>query len=57
MILFVEFIFQFQYIFLGHRAIRSATFLVLGGGDPTVSSNFAFSAFSKFPASFEVKSL
>ena len=57
MMLFVDFICQFQYIFLGHRAIRSATFLVLGGSDPTVASNFAFSAFSKFPASFEVKSL
>ena len=57
MMLFVDFICQFQYIFLGHRAIRSATFLVLGVSDPTVSSNFAFSAFSKFPASFEVKSL
>ena len=55
--LFVDFICQFQYIFLGYRAIRSATFLVLGVSDPTVSSNFAFSAFSKFPASFEVKSL
>ena len=57
MMLFVYFICQFQYIFLGHRAIRSATFLVLGGSDPTVSSNFSFSAFSKIPASFEVKSL
>ena len=57
MMLFVDFICQFQYIFLGHRAIRSATFLVLGVSDPTVSSNFAFSAFSKFLASFEVKSL
>ena len=57
MMLFVDFTFQFQHIFLGHRAIRSATFLVLGGSDPTVASNFAFSAFSKFPASFEVKSL
>ena len=57
MMLFVDFICQFQYIFLGHRAIRSATFLVLGVSDPTVSSNFAFSAFSKIPASFEVKSL
>ena len=57
MMLFVDFTFQFQYIFLGHRAIRSATFLVLGVSDPTVSSNFSFSAFSKFPASFEVKSL
>ena len=57
MMLFVDFICQFQYIFLGHRAIRSATFLVLGGSDPTVSSNFSFSAFSKIPASFEVKSL
>ena len=57
MMLFVDFICQFQYIFLGHRAIRSATFLVLGVSDPTVSSIFSFSAFSKFPASFEVKSL
>ena len=57
MMLFVEFIFQLHYIFLGHRAIRSATFLVLGVSDPTVSSNFSFSAFSKFPASSEVKSL
>ena len=57
MMLFIDFTCQFQYIFLGHRAIRSATFLVLGGSDPTVSSNFSFSAFSKFPASFEVKSL
>ena len=57
MMLFVDFICQFQHIFLGHRAIRSATFLVLGVSDPTVSSNFSFSAFSKFPASFEVKSL
>jgi len=55
--LFIDFTCQFHYIFLGHRAIRSATFLVLGVSDPTVSSNFAFSAFSKFPASFEVKSL
>ena len=57
MMLFVDFICQFQYIFLGHRAIRSATFLVLGVSDPTVSSIFSFSAFSKFPASFEVKLL
>ncbi len=57
MMLFIDFTFQFQYIFLGHRAIRSATFLVLGVSDPTVSSIFSFSAFSKFPASFEVKSL
>ena len=57
MMLFIDFTFQSHYIFLGHRAIRSATFLVLGGGDRTVSSNFAFPAFSKFPASFEVKSL
>ena len=57
MMLFVDFICQFQYIFLGHRAIRSATFLVLGVSDPTVSSIFSFSAFSKFLASFEVKSL
>ena len=57
MMLFVDFTCQFQHIFLGHRAIRSATFLVLGVSDPTVSSIFSFSAFSKFPASFEVKSL
>ena len=55
--LFVDFTFQFQYIFLGHRAIRSATFLVLGVSDPTVSSNFSFFAFSNFPATFDVKLL
>ena len=56
-ILFVDFIFQLHYIFLGHRAIRSATFLVLGVSDPTVSSNFSFFAFSNFPATFEVNLL
>ena len=55
--LFVDFICQFQYIFLGHRAIRNATFLVLGVSDPTVSSNFSFFAFSNFPATFDVNLL
>ena len=57
MMLFVDFICQFQYIFLGHRAIRSATFLVLGVSDPTVSSNFSFFAFSNFPVTFDVNLL
>ena len=57
MMLFVDFIFQLYYIFLGHRAIRSATFLVLGVSDPTVSSNFSFIAFSNFPATFDVNLL
>jgi len=55
--LFVDFIIQLHYIFLGHRAIRSATFLVLGVSDPTVSSNFSFLAFSNFPATFDVNLL